>query len=181
LNHSTFISQNLSTSVFSSSFSLKRRPLQHCVSMLQTDMSLMKVTISDLRIVYFAYEKFGVLFNSPRPWPPGKVTGLPARVRRDFTSAIGIRKAGQVSTLYIVSLWDEKMGECLFLWEGRCEDCVCASMTLKCNTQCASRLVTSVIERWVQFDSDYSVEDDASPIFLFRQVVFRSALEQGYC
>lgn len=47
----------------------------------------------------FAYEKFGVLFNSPRPWPPGKVTGLPARVRRDFTSAIGIRKAGQVSTL----------------------------------------------------------------------------------
>jgi len=113
----------------------------------------------------FAYEKFGVLFNSPRPWPPGKVTGLPARVRRDFTSAIGIRKAGQVSTLYIVSLWDEKKGEYLFLWEGRCEDCVCASMTLKCNTQCASRLVTSVIERWVQFDSDYSVEDDASPSF----------------
>ena len=128
----------------------------------------------------FAYEKFGVLFNSPRPWPPGKVTGLPARVRRDFTSAIGIRKAGQVSTLYIVSLWDEKRGECLFLWEGRCEDCVCASMTLKCNTQCASRLVTSVIERWVQFDSDYSVEDDASPIFFFRQVVFRSAAKQGY-
>jgi hypothetical protein len=136
--------------------------------MLQTDMLLMKVTISDLRIVYFAYEKFGVLFNSPRPWPPGKVTGLPARVRRDFTSAIGIRKAGQVSNLHIDSSWEEKRGERLFLWEGRCEDCVCASTTLKCNTQRAGFSVTSVAERWVQFDSDYSVEDDASSILLSR-------------
>jgi hypothetical protein len=112
---------------------------------------------------HFAYEKFGVLFKSPRPWPPGKVTGLPVRVRRDFTSAIGIRKAGQVSNLHIFSSWEEKRKDCLFLWEGRCEDCVCASMTLKCNTQRASFLVTSVAARCVQFDSDYSVEDDASP------------------
>jgi hypothetical protein len=149
--------------------------------MLQTDTCGFSSQLSGPRTVLLHMRNSEYSSKSPRPWPPGKVTGLPARVRRDFTSAIGIRKAGQVSTLYIVSLWDEKMGECLFLWEGRCEDCVCASMTLKCNTQCASRLVTSVIERWVQFDSDYSVEDDASPIFLFRQVVFRSALEQGYC
>ncbi len=90
------------------------------------------------------------------------------RVRRDFTSAIGIRKAGQVSNLHIDSLWEEKRGECLFLWEGRCEDCVCASMTLKCNTQRAGFPVTFVVGEWVQFDSDYSVEDGASPILLSR-------------
>ena len=72
----------------------------------------------------FAYEKFGVLFKSPRPWPSGKVTGLPARVWRDFTSAIGIRKAGQVANLHIEPLGERKRGVCLFLWEGRCEDCV---------------------------------------------------------
>jgi hypothetical protein len=38
--------------------------------------------------------------------PPGRVTGLPARVRRDITSAIGIRKAGQV-TLYISACRDK--------------------------------------------------------------------------
>lgn len=43
-------------------------------------------------------------------------------------------------------------------------------MTLKCNTRRARLVVTSVTIGWVQFDSDYSVEDGASPIFLSRSV-----------
>jgi hypothetical protein len=94
------------------------------------------------------------------------------RVRRDFTSAIGIRKAGQV-TPYISSPCGKRKRMCAcFLWEGRCEDCVCESMTLKCNTRRADLLVTSVAERWVQFDSDYSVEDDASPSSFAGECIF---------
>lgn len=53
----------------------------------------------------------------------------------------------------------------MFLWESRCEDCVCESTTFKCNTQRARREV-SLISHLVQFDSDYSVGDGAS-IFFF--------------
>jgi hypothetical protein len=46
----------------SSSFLFKRRPLQRCVSMLQTDMFWLPNHYYHL---FFAYEKFGVLFKSP--------------------------------------------------------------------------------------------------------------------
>lgn len=74
------------------------------------------------------------------PPPPRGVNGLPVRVRRDPTSAISIRKAGQVSFLHISSSWGEKRLECLFLWEGCCEDCVRESVTLECNTRRAGLL-----------------------------------------
>ena len=59
----------------------------------------------------------------------------------------------------------QKRVDGLCLWESRCEDCVreLARVTLKCNTRRAGSLVTSVARECVQFDSDYSVEDDASP------------------
>jgi hypothetical protein len=43
----------------------------------------------------FAYEKFGVIFNSSRPFPPGKVTGLPVRVRRDSRLQLASEKQGK--------------------------------------------------------------------------------------
>jgi hypothetical protein len=52
-----------------------------------------------------------------------------------------------------------------FLWESRCEDCVCYGTTLKCNTQRAYPLGASALTGWVQFDSDYSDGDGASPLF----------------
>lgn len=102
------------------------------------------------------------------------------RVRRDFTSAIGIRKAGHGHSLYIKSARRREKGcVLLFLWESRCEDCVCQGMTLKCNTWRARLVITSVIISWVQFDSDYSVEDDASPFF-FQVSDHISPSESGY-
>lgn len=99
----------------------------------------MNLFIQDYQIVcdqLFAYEKFGVLFNLPRSFTFGqRWTGLPVRVRRDFTSAIGIRKAGHGHSIYITSERGRENGcVLLFLWESRCEDCVCWGMTLKCNT-----------------------------------------------
>jgi hypothetical protein len=58
-------------------------------------------TLRSFQITLHAYEKFGVIFNPPRP-SFGECTGLPVRVWRDFTSAIGIRKAGP-SLTYISS------------------------------------------------------------------------------
>jgi len=82
------------------SFLSKRRPHQRCVSMLQTDTCASSV--SDLRIIYPAYEKFGVIFKPPH--------SLPRKVHRSagngpacFTSAIGIRKAGRILSLYTPS------------------------------------------------------------------------------
>jgi hypothetical protein len=89
------------------------------------------------------------------------------RVRRHSTSAIGIRKAGQVANLHIEPLGERK-GECACSYGRAVAKIVCdsfQSMTLKCNTRRASFSFTSVSERWVQFDSDYSVEDGAPPIF----------------
>jgi hypothetical protein len=74
------------------------------------------------------------------------------RVWRDPRLQLASEKQGIVSVL-------------LFLWESHCEDCVCKDITLKCNTRRAGLVVTSVMMSWVQFDSDYSVEDDASPFF----------------
>ncbi len=81
----------------------KRRPLKSCVSMLQTDRY---AWASRPRIYQIAsrssraYEKFGVLFNLTIRHtlaPQGCDCGLPVRVRRDLTPAIGIRKAGLIS------------------------------------------------------------------------------------
>jgi len=137
--------------------------------MPQTDTCRLSSQISGLSAVPYAYEKFGVLFKSSRPRPLGWVTGLPARVRRHLTSAIGIRKAGQVSILHIEPSGERK-GESACSYGRAVAKIVCAlrSMTLKCNTQRASFSFTSVSGRRVQFDSDYSVEDGAPPLFFFR-------------
>jgi len=50
--------------ILSSPFLLKRRPLQRCVSMLQTDMRWFAHTYQILTDRNFAYEKFGVLFKT---------------------------------------------------------------------------------------------------------------------
>lgn len=86
--------------------------------------------------------------NHLRPRPPGWVTGLPVRVRRHSTSAIGIRKAGQVSILHIEPSGERK-GESACSYGRAVAKTVCAlrSMTLKCNTQRASFSFTSVSGR----------------------------------
>jgi hypothetical protein len=62
---------------------------------------------------------------------------------------------------------------CPFLWESRCEDCVCFGITLKCNTQRAHTLGASALNVWVQFDSDYSDGDEASTLFFkVRTLIF---------
>ncbi len=63
---------------------------------------------------------------------------------------------------------------CSFLWESRCEDCVCYGMTLECNTQRAYTLGASAFTVWVQFDSDYSDGDEASPLFFKVRTLFPS-------
>ena len=107
--------------------------------MPQTDTCRFSSQLSGLWAAPYAYEKFGVLFKSPRPRPPGWVTGLPARVRRHLTSAIGIRKAGHASTLHIEPPGERKR-ESVCSYGRAVAKIVCAlrSMTLKCNTQRAS-------------------------------------------
>ena len=85
--------------------------------MLQTDRLITQ--LSDLRITFYAYEKFGVLFKITLVlFLREKCTGLPERVRRAFTPAIGIREAGQHLSLYIDSLWEEKR-EAVYCSYGR--------------------------------------------------------------
>lgn len=111
--------------------------------------------------------------------------GLPARVWRDLTSAIGIRKAGQdggqggrkVLLSRAISFGPVPQA-CTY---GRAvAKIVCAAcMILECNTQRAILLVTFVAGGEVQFDSDYSEEDGASP-FSFAGQFARWTLRSEY-
>jgi hypothetical protein len=56
--------------------------------------------------------------------PQGKVTGLPARVRRDLASAIGIRKAGQVLPIYLLA---QRQGSVLVSYGRAVAKIVCAT------------------------------------------------------
>lgn len=108
-----------------------------------------------------------------------EVTGLPVRASCDLTRAIGIRKAGHTRGLHP---FGEEAGQCVSMGEPLRRLCVRAwtaavsteaergGMTLQCNTQRACSSDASVCEELVQFDSDYSVEDDAS-FFLFKRSV----------
>lgn len=82
------------------------------------------------------------------------------RVRRDLTSAIGIRKAGQVDLIYRKG----KRYVLVPMGEPLRRLCACGRhlSAIRGVLVFGSPLVAW---RWVQFDSDYSVEDDASPIF----------------
>jgi hypothetical protein len=66
------------------------------------------------------YSSTHLLSLSP-PW--GRCTGLPARVRRDLTSAIGIRKAG-ASSIYISASCGDKLGACYPMGEPLRRLCV---------------------------------------------------------
>ncbi len=93
--------------------------------------------------------------------------GLPVTAWRDSRLQLASEKQGGLSSCIswnLQEVWEKNLGSS-FLWESRCEDCVCYSMTLECNTQRARSLGASALTGWVQFDSDYSDGDEASPIF----------------
>lgn len=81
---------------------------------------------------------------------------LPVTAWRDLASVIGIRKAGPGAT----SCLGAGVSLLRFLWESRYEACVCKHLS-------AIRSVRSRSfgGRITQFDSDHSVEDEASPSF----------------
>jgi hypothetical protein len=81
------------------------------------------------------------------------VKGLPETAWRDSRLQLASEKqGGPLVCISRILLWRErekKRGDS-FLWESRCEDCVCGSyrMTLKCNTQRASPLDTLLSRDW---------------------------------
>ena len=140
---------------------MKPRPLQRCVSMLQTE-SLRKQCFQPPW--HMRNSENPLHSQSVRPAPFGVCDGLralPATAWRDLTSVIGIRKAGPgtASCLRGCRLpW--------FLWESRYEACEQHLSAIRSVRTCRS----FGGGRSTQFDSDYSVEDEASPNSFFSQV-----------
>lgn len=96
---------------FSSFLLFKRRPPQRCVSMLQTDIFVLlshqetqKYRILSQVQIQSIWEIRSTLQSTFLHFPPRFGIGLPARAWRDLTSAIGIRKAGQDSFLFLTFL-----------------------------------------------------------------------------
>ena len=119
--------------------------------------------------IHQAYEKFGVISSPTNPHGRALlVLGLPARVWRHRASATGIRKAGmeiegwdslrRVPSFFTSSTYGRAVAKIVFENTG--------VRYAACWTFPPSSL-SEEGEGLVQFDSDYSVEDDASPFFFF--------------
>ncbi len=107
--------------------------------------------------------------QSVRPAPFGVCDGLralPATAWRDLASVIGIRKAGPGAASCLRGCqfpW--------FLWESRYEACEQHLSAIRSVRACCSFGGGGA----TQSDSDYSVEDEASPNSFFSQV------RRGFC
>jgi len=98
----------------------KRRPLQRCVSMLQTDC---RASNRDGQILGSFMHMRNSEYSSNNLPSLSQVNRSAREGVACSTLAFGIRKAGQVSSLY-----RKVIGKVyLFLWESRCEDWVWSS------------------------------------------------------
>ena len=122
----------------SSSFLLKRRPHQRCVSMPQTDSCRFGDDYQIFRSSQLHMRNSEYSSNHLRPWAcPGDRSareGLPR-----FAVAIGIRKAGRVSSLHTEPQGEGRL-EVSCSYGRAVAKIVCPRVTLKCNTQRAGLL-----------------------------------------